>query len=43
MVTIRLNFEVATMTLLESDLMTAIKTLLESSQAMTGGNSFTAD
>jgi len=31
------------MTLLESDLLTAIKTLLESSQAMTGGNSFTAD
>ncbi|MEI6826882.1 MAG: hypothetical protein WCK54_14895 [Desulfuromonadales bacterium] len=31
------------MTLLESDLLAAIKALLESSQAMTGGSSFTAD
>jgi hypothetical protein len=31
------------MTLLESDLLAAIKALLESSQAMTGGNSFTAE
>ncbi len=31
------------MTLLESDLLDAIKARLESSQAMTGGSSFTAD
>ncbi|MBV5340036.1 MAG: hypothetical protein J0665_10860 [Deltaproteobacteria bacterium] len=31
------------MTLLESDLLAAIKALLESSQTMTGGNSFTAE
>lgn len=31
------------MTLLESDLLAAIKALLESSQAMTGGSSFTAE
>ena len=31
------------MTLLESDLLAAIKALLESSQTMTGGSSFTAD
>ena len=31
------------MTLLESDLLAAIKALLESSQAMTDGRSFSAD
>lgn len=31
------------MTLLENDLLAAIKELLESSQSMTGGSNFTAD
>lgn len=37
------NFKGSTMTLLESDLLAAIKALLESSQAMSGGNSFNTE